>query len=152
MKTRTILIAGVGIGVGYLIYRGIKKSIDNTGEKQDVKDVTSDIKTFQKQGQTLSHTEGSYSSFASQILQACGGYGTDEESIYRVFRQIKKNIDYAKLFSTFGVRTIPCDMFSRPFDNCGKGNLVEILTSELDDKEINKINDILKSNGVTYRL
>jgi hypothetical protein len=139
-------------GIGYFVYRQIQKNKENKGEKKDVKKVEDDITTLSKKGQKPSYTEGSYGIFASQILQACAGYGTDEEQIYRVMEKMKKDIDFAKLVSAFGRRTMPCDKLMRPFDNCGDGNLMEILSSELDDSEASKCNNILAKNGVTYRI
>lgn len=139
-------------GVGYFVYRQIQKSKGAKDEKKDVKKVEDDVAILKKKGQSPSYTEGSYNILASQILQACAGYGTDEQQIYRVMDKMKKDIDFAKLVTAFGRRTLPCDRLMRPFDNCGDGNLLELLSSELDDSEANYCNKILAKNGVTYRI
>lgn len=140
------------IGVGYLAYKLITNTSKKIAENKDVNAVKSDLTKLASQGQKLSYTEGSYGIFASKILQACAGYGTDEEAIYSVFRAMKKDIDFAKLIEVFGRRTIPCDSWSRPFDNCGDGNMVELLTSELDSSEISQCNAILQKAGIKYRI
>lgn len=140
------------VGVGFAIYKIIEKSKETAGAKKDVSSVKSDLNKMLSSGQRLSNTEGSYGNLASQIYQACLGYATDEDAIYRAFKQIKKNVDMAKLIEVFGRRTMPCD-WTRPFDNCGTFNLIELLTSELSDSEIKEVNKILAQNGVTaYKL
>ena len=140
------------IGLGFVAYRLITKAKNKALDEKDVKGVKSDLTKMLSSGQKLSHTEGSYNIFASKILQACAGYGTDEDAIYSVMTAMKKDVDFAKLIEVFGRRTIPCDSWSRPFDNCGDGNLIEMLTSELDPQEITKCNSILSKNGVKYRI
>lgn len=140
------------IGIGVAVYKIIEKSKETSGAKKDVGSVKGDLNKMLSSGQKLSWTEGSYGNFASQIYQACLGYATDEDAIYRVFRQIKKNVDMAKLIEVFGRRALPCD-WTRPLDNCGTFNLIELLTAELDDSEIKEVNKILTQNGVTaYKL
>jgi len=144
-------IAIGSVGIGYFVYKQIQKNKGTQGEKKDVKKVEDDVTILKKQGQSPSYTEGSYNIFASQLLQAMAGYGTDEQQIYRVMAKMSKDIDFAKLVTAFGVRTLPCDPL-RPFDNCGSGNLLELLSSELDDSEANYCNKILAKNGVKYRI
>lgn len=140
------------VGIGFAVYKIIEKNKESAGAKKDVTGVKGDLNKMISSGQKLSWTEGSYGNFASQIYQACLGYATDEDAIYRVFRQIKKNVDMAKLIEVFGRRTLPCD-WTRPLDNCGTFNLIELLTAELDDSEIKEVNKILTQNGVTaYKL
>jgi len=140
------------VGIGYAVYKIIEKSKESAGAKKDITGVKGDLNKMISSGQKLSLTEGAYGNLASQIYQACLGYTTDEPAIYRAFRQIKKNVDMAKLIEVFGRRTMPCEWY-KPFDNCGTFNLIEMLTSELDESEIKEVNKILTQNGVTaYKL
>lgn len=75
---------------------------------------------------------------AALLYKAMKGAGTDEETIYKVFRGLKSNQDYSKLYHVFGKK----DGYTM------KG----WLHGDLSTYEIKKVNQILASKGITKRI
>lgn len=131
------LLPGViGIGILWIIGKFTQK------EQQEQQTTTTDIITT---GQIPSYSNTTYNQLADRI-EAAGksGYGTDEEAIYSVFRLLKKDIDYLKLVQAFGTRRLE---FSTIYANLGG-----FLSSELSASEIDKVNQIMESKGLTARI
>ncbi len=82
-------------------------------------------------------TQQQLNSYASKLYAAMKGWGTDEESIYDVFREMKTRSDVLQLIKTFGVK-----------DHM---TLNEWLNDELSADEIYKINEILSGNNINYK-
>ena len=82
-------------------------------------------------------TQQQLNSYASKLYAAMKGWGTDEESIYDVFRVIQTRSDVLQLIKTFGVK-----------DHM---TLNEWLNDELSADEIYKINEILAGNNINYK-
>ena len=78
------------------------------------------------------------------------GYGTDEGTIYSVFRKIKNSGDFALLMNAYGVREISSGAWN-PEPNFN-GTLVGALTSELSSEDKGKVNKILQSKKIEYKV
>lgn len=114
--------------------------IRNIFKSKDEKDVLKDI-AMEKTKPTYTQTQ--YNEFANKIYSAgLGTIGTDEDAIYSVFNSLKNNMDFLQLVKAFGKRRLEFTL--------GFGTLSEFLRSELNNKEIQKINEILKTKKITY--
>jgi len=143
-------VVGVGVvaGAGYGIYKLIKfLSAENKAEKKETQLVKGELETeVAKTG--LSYPGSQYLTFANVIETAGFDIGTDEEAIYSTFRKLNNNADYLQLLSAWGKP-------NRTIYDWGIGydmTLPQYLRYEMGDDEINKINYILKSKGITYKV
>lgn len=129
-------VAAIGF-LGYNAYNAIKR-------RNEEKDIRKDEQSLKNDGQKPSFPDSNYKNFAEKIYQAGFVFGgTDENGIYDVFKQMKNDLDVVLLTKAFGTRRVE---FS--FQDA---NLGGFLSSELDSKEIGKLNSILESNGIKYR-
>lgn len=129
----------IGLG-GYALY----KLGSALAKKLTLANADADIKAAQKTGETASYPSATYSQLADKIYTAVMyTWGTDEQAIYDVFNLMKNNIDVAMLIKAFGKRRLE---FSTQDAEIGAH-----LSQDLDSSEINKINTILSSKGITYR-
>jgi hypothetical protein len=76
---------------------------------------------------------------------------TDEAAIYSIMRKLKNNTDWLELNKAYGMRSY-YDPFNLTYITGKEINLVKALQMELDTKEKNQVNYILKSKGITYRV
>lgn len=81
-------------------------------------------------------TQEQFNSFASKLYHAMKGLGTREQDIFDVFEQMQSRSDVLQLIKTFGIKD--------------GDNLKAWLYDDLNSSEINKINQILATNGVNY--
>jgi hypothetical protein len=88
-------------------------------------------------------------SLANKIFAAIDGVGTDEDAIMDAFRVLKNNADFAALNAAFGKRKVSSGV---PFVSDVTGNLSTVLGSELDTNEVAKINLLLQTKGIRYRI
>jgi hypothetical protein len=80
----------------------------------------------------------------ADVLEKAGfDIGTDVKTIFRVFGKLKSDCDFEKLFNAYGKR------FYNVF---WKYNMIEFLDAELSNSDREKINSIMKSNGITYSI
>ena len=109
-----------------------------------------------EQSGNLSYPPTQYKAWADGIKGAFDPYGTfgagtDEDTIYNILRKLKNNDDWLQLQKDYGVRDY-VDYTYNPFGTVTKINLVESLNNELSGSEKNKVNEILKSKNITYRI
>lgn len=88
-------------------------------------------------GVTPSLSNITYQALSQDLYQAMHGWGTNEETIYRVYNQLSNTADIFKLHAAFGVQ-----------DN---KDLPTYIQSELNRREINRLNSILTGKGISYR-
>ncbi len=137
---RVLVGAGIVVGaaIAFFILRPVVRNLIKTG--QDRKRLRDAAKDQDKFNTTLSWSLSEYSMMADAIEEAVRGVGnTDEDAIYDVFRKIKTNGDFLKLQQVYGIRYKDED-------------LAESIVNDLDSGEIAKVNNILASNGITYRI
>jgi hypothetical protein len=138
LKNPTVITWIVVGGLGLYAYSRFRRATALPDQGDIAKD------DLRKLGQTPSYSDTSYVGFADKINSAgVTGFGTDENAIYDVFQQMKNDADVLKLIAAFGNRRIE---FSLAW-----AGLSGWLRSELDAREIAKINAILAGKGITYR-
>lgn len=135
-KTNKILIGSVLgvlalIVVVFLIVKFKSKFKDMITNTKLVNNLETEIK---KDDITL--TQAQFNSYASALYSAMKGWGTDEEKIYNVFRQMNTRSDVLQLIKVFGVKD--------------GDTLTEWLNDDLSASEIEKINTILATNDINY--
>ena len=94
-----------------------------------------------------SYSYANFLALADKLETSMFDVGTDEDSIYNVFKVLKNNTDFALLFKAFGKR--PYYTFGY---NEGNWNLIQWLQEELSGSEQQTVNNILASKGITYRI
>ena len=123
---------------GYYVYKKVKNSVKSTIN------VVKDELDLKLKGQRLTYPLTTYATLADKLQQAGNGnFGTDEDAIYNAFSLIKNDLDMVQLFKAYGSRRLEFTFTD--------ANLGGYLQSELSDGEINKVNDILKKNGLEFR-
>lgn len=110
-----------------------------------IKNVISDTIKEQKQideankgidEEKLTTTTSQYNTIASKLYTAMKGIGTDEEAVYSAFSSLQTYSDLMQVMSNFGVKD---SMVLR-----------EWIQSELNLKEIDKVNNILAAKSINY--
>lgn len=137
------------IGIGWLFYDiFIKKS-----SSDDKKESEMNQELLQLQ-QEATYPDSQYYTFADELESAMENAGTDEETIYRVFRKIKNNKDYLYLQKAFGKRTYSGELFGglTSLVDPTEDSLEQWLQNELSAEEITKVNKILSNNNVNYSI
>jgi hypothetical protein len=161
-----VIIGGLGIVyiVGSTIYKKITSvsSIIDAQNKLNV--VNKDLNIKKKSGEQPSYTESQYNNFADEIEEAnkpahlnivplptwLGNVAWSNQGIgmREVFRQIKNDTDFLLLQKAYGIRTIKKNFL---FGGEYTGSLPQLVNHMLTHYEVGGINDILESNGVTYK-
>jgi len=143
-----ILIGAVGVVGTYLVLRKFQTEIKAfLNKRKQSQNVISELdKALQKQ--TLTFPLSQYDSFANIIETASFDLGTDEQAIYQVFNRLKNNADYLALTKAWGNPTRRFYDFFIPMDF----TLPQMIRYEMSDSEIQVINKILATKGITYRV
>ncbi len=141
LKNPTVITWLVVGGLGLYAFYRFRKATSTPDQGDTAKE---DAAKLIASGQTPSYSDTVYVGFADKIETAgMLSAGTDEESIYRVFSQMKNDVDVLKLIRAFGNRRME---FSLAW-----GSLSAWLDGEMNASEIAKINAILETNGIKYR-
>jgi hypothetical protein len=148
---KTVIAIGIGAGVAYGMYKIIQKELAEAIKKKKNKkmfdeEIDPKIKASYKPTQFVTWADKLEDSFNSNFLDQ-----TDEASIYSIMRKLKNNTDWLELNKAYGLRSY-YDPFSLTYITGKEINLVKALQMELDTKEKNQVNYILKSKGITYRV
>lgn len=145
---KPITYIGVGITASYFLARVLQKFTKESKKLQDEKKAVETELSKAIKEKPLSYPESQYNSFARVIQIAGFDIGTDEAAIYNVFRSLKNNADYLALSQAWGKPT-------RKVYEWGVGRemtLQQFIRWEMDQKECAKINAILKSKRIKYRI
>jgi hypothetical protein len=146
-------VAGIGLGA-FLLYKTITKTTKSftdffsgkETEKEFDDGVDEEIDELKKKGMELSYPLYVYKTYASQLKNAMGGIGTDEDTIYKTFEKIRNDLDMAQLIKSYGLqRYIISPVRFLKIDLAGW------IYEELNENEISKLNEILTKNNITYR-
>jgi hypothetical protein len=148
---------GIWVGAGVGIAFGVKKVLDyfkpeRKRDESEKKDIESELEAEAKKNKAT-YPKSQYAAFCSTIAEAIFGGGTDEAAIYNVFRSLKNDTDYLSLVKAWGspTRQVFPDYFV--FYSTGKKlTLPAALRYDLEPSECAKINAILKSKGIKYRI
>jgi len=148
---------GMYVAGGVALAFGVKKVLDyfkpeRKRDESEKKQIIDELEA-EKKKKAASYAPSVYAGFASTIAEAIFGGGSDEDSIYSVFRKLKNNTDYLMLVKAWGnpTRQVFPDFFVF-YDTGKKLTLPAALRYDLDAAECNRINAILKNNGITYRI
>jgi hypothetical protein len=152
-KLRNQIILGVVVVAGVVITaKVLKKQIANFIQKR--KEANELNKEIIGKG-TLQPSQ--YRDLANGIQKAfmpleSFGIGTDNTAIYNIFRMLKNNDDFLILKKTYGIRPYT-DYTINPFGTTYQFNMQQAILYE-DENSVMKdrINNILKVKGITYRL
>ncbi len=142
-KEFRVSLAVIGGGfLAYKLYRKINPSETTLAEKELDREAE-----FNSQGTTcasrLSYRESQYKGFATQLHNAfVESVGTDEDAVYSVMNKMKNECDLLETIAQFGVR--------RQEFGFEKLNLPQFMHDELDTKEIQTVNSILRRKGISY--
>jgi hypothetical protein len=89
----------------------------------------------------------SYRSLADALFEAMDGYGTNEDDIMGVFKNLRNQADFDALEQAFGSREISSGA-GNIFSSNYKGRLVGALKDELDSSELADLNSLLRSKKI----
>jgi hypothetical protein len=145
---KPIVAIGIGATVSYFIAQVLKKYTKETKRLETEKKAVETELSKENKIKPLTYPDSQYQSFARVIQIAGFDIGTDEAAIYTVFKALKNNADYLALTQAWGKPT-------RKVYEWGIGRdmtLQQFLRWEMDDKEIAKINAILKARNIKYRV
>ena len=152
MKNKSIYFkAAVALGIAFVIYRILRPNAPTTqeigGEKPKPKPETNENQSYAKVPPAKLDLM-TITQMAKNLEKAMSGLGTNEELIFAQFRKLTNEGDFIELSRAFGTRTIPSGYY---FGET-KGNMTTLLRSELSKEDLIKLNRILQSKGIKYRV
>lgn len=103
-----------------------------------------------QEGKKPTITKAQAGAFAEKLFTAMNGYGTDEDAILNVFSHLKTDGDFALVQAAYGIREVSSG-YLNPEPNY-KGSLTGALANDLDNSYIRRINNILKTKKISYRV
>jgi len=154
----TIIVAGVAVG-GFFLYQEWKKNKEKAEANKAADIAAQHLRDLAARGITPTHDASQLEIFSQMLVQAMSGCGTDEDSIHRVFNQLENDADVAALIVQFGVRYYQPCAWTSPVsfaiwevnDQAYGGGLPTWFGYDLSDSNIDDINEILISKGITYK-
>lgn len=156
---RGIILVGILLLIIILIfwiYQTWKHSRDKAERDQEF---IEDYKNYCKSSAgSQSYPATSYLQMADKIYEAgCSGafcYGTDEEAIVGVFRELKTTCDAILLVQAFGKRFPRGQVCVTPWTGCeeDKLELSGWLKSELGEDWFKEINGVLREKGINFSI
>ncbi len=117
---------------------------DPTGEQPKDTSVTPQVIDQQPSG----NEAPDFKKLAIGLYNAFNFPGTDEETVYKIFGNLKSEQDVADLIQAYGKKTL---YGVTPFDTLWNGSLIEAVKSEMDEDEIAKLNQVLNQKGIAYK-
>lgn len=130
------LIAG-GIYLGY-------KLISWLSSGSTPAQAATEVNKLQKSGVKQTYPDSNYSQWANAIYSAgFNTLGTDEQTIYDIFKKMVNDLDVAKLIVAFGEQRVEFSLQELP--------LGAWLRTELSASEMNVINNIFATRNIKYR-
>jgi hypothetical protein len=145
-KYKKPLIATAAVVGGYLVYKAIKNRQPSQGTA-----LLNDEAAAKAKGQSLSYTQATYVNLANVIFNAWFQNfnifnPVDEKQILSVMSKMKNDLDIIALTRAFGKRRAPVPFGSFFVSDLSLG---EWLREGLYDNEIQAINNVLRSKGIT---
>lgn len=126
------------IVVLWIFWGKIKSLFSRIGNKVQASAELTDYMT--QTGEFVTLSDGEFGNLANKLEQAfygnLFGWGTDEQAVYNVFNSMRNGADVRKLVSVYGTRH---DM-----------TLNQAMVSELSNRELSKVNNILSNKGINY--
>ena len=127
-----VVIVGTGVAITIAVKNAIKKLKENVQERQQGKEIESELKRLEKEGIKPTMTEADATSLAFQVktgLDGCEMSGTEEIIKDTILQKVQNQADWYLLQDKFGLQMI---------DNCGWGtgdtqyDLKTLLLEQLD--------------------
>ena len=145
-KYKKPLIATAAIVGGYLVYKAIKNRQPSQGTA-----LLNDEAAAKAKGQSLSYTQATYVNLANVIFNAWFQNfnifnPVDEAQILSVMSKMKNDLDIIALTRAFGKRRAPVPFGSFFVSDLSLG---EWLREGLYENEIQAVNNVLRSKGIT---
>jgi hypothetical protein len=168
------IIAAIGIPsyIAYTIYKNKKDEAALAKALEEQKQLEDEVANDINNGGKLSYDKSYYIGLADQLWAAFDGYGTDNQTVFDVFKKMNTNLDVKQLQLSYNNKYSNIEINSGRWNPASgyKGNLKGAIADELGNiwsgdidyknctygvlstpKGIDVINCILKSNGVTYQ-
>jgi len=148
---KTAIAIGIGAFTALALYKIVGKEIKDAIQKKKNKKM---FENEQDPKVKLTYKPSQYVAWSDKIEDAMNANWldfTDEEAIYSIMRKLKTNNDWLELMKSYGKRKY-YDPTSATYIFGKDINLLTALQLELDTKEKNKVNTILKNNGIRYRI
>ena len=145
-KYKKPLIATAAVVGGYLVYKAIKNRQPSQGTA-----LLNDEAAAKAKGQSLSYTQATYVNLANVIFNAWFQNfnifnPVDEAQILSVMSKMKNDLDIIALTRAFGKRRAPVPFGSFFVSDLSLG---EWLREGLYENEIQAVNNVLRSKGIT---
>ena len=145
-KYKKPLIATAAVVGGYLVYKAIKNRQQSQGTA-----LLNDEAAAKAKGQSLSYTQATYVNLANVIFnswfQNFNVFNpVDEKQILSVMSKMKNDLDVIALTRVFGKRRAPVPFGSFFVSDLSLG---EWLREALYENEIQAVNNVLRSKGIT---
>ena len=144
MKIAGKSIEGMTFGIFAFVVLLVSYYFGTRTGKSKAAAAAGDILTKEITKSELTYDLPQYSIMADRCFDAVYDLGTDEEALYLVFGKLRNNSDMLQLIKSFGSR-------GNIVFQGGAKNLNEWISSDLNNVEIEKVNDILKRNNITYQ-
>ncbi len=129
------MTAVVVLIIFFVVWQKFSKSKSETADANKEKDIMREVNNEIKQS-NVTLTQVQLNTLSDKIYKAVKGAGTDEKSIYDAIRTLNTKDDVLALIKTFGVRD--------------SMTLREWLYDDLNNKEIQRVNEILVSKGISF--
>lgn len=163
-----VSVVAIG-GLGFAIYRGIKKAIqkaqEGKGDKEFKSETKEELQQLKEQGIQPTMSDSTALSLSSFVQERLGDFelsGTEKQVVNEILAKVNNQADWLKLQNTFGVRPIDNDGPSWATGSTNK-DLKGVLQSDLDGwdsinpfstdpnkKYINILKNGLQAKGITW--
>lgn len=150
-----VVIVIIFLLIAYRIYRWIANWLDEKNFDKAVRGSKSELDKLAKEGVYPTYEKANYIIMANSLEQALTGCGAGfDETLKPTFEKMKNNADIYRLIEAYDIRKVDkCGLLTGDFN----GDLAATLTYKFSgledymiDGSVSKINDILKSNGLTF--
>lgn len=138
-----VLLVLIAILIWYVSNR--LKAVNDVAKRQ--MEQRAEVDLYNDQGIMPSYTNNTYKQAAEFLFQSLAGPGTDEETVYKVFRKMKNDRDVMELELAFGLRKSPWTVapWVSPTD------LKDWIQGDLSTEDIKLLNQQLSRQGITKR-
>lgn len=133
-------------GVGYGIYRSVKKGVDKAKQSKEGKESKNELDDLADKGVKPTITDAEAEAKVSALLNAasdCDFWGQGATQIIAVIKSLKNQADYYLLSSKFGTKS---------WMDCGtgdvSGSLTTLLIDELDSGQMKDVRKHLSGIGI----
>jgi len=161
MGKNAIIIGGIAIGGIVLInvLKAIKRRKEAADANRAGQEAAQDIKEYENYGYRRTLTDSQLVAMVTALTEAMNDCGTDEQAIYNTFAKLNNDLDFLYLVKAFGVQYYrpcaalqPISYLKYLADNYSfGGDLPTWLNYDLSQAEIDKINSVLLSKGITFK-